>query len=594
MRVVLRIGRVGRVAGRPRYRQAVLNVAKLTIGRGADQLIQIPDARLRIAHAVIEPRDGGIHLRVLVDGPVAVNERPRTKAALKRGDVMSLGGGRLTVEDMRRDGVVVLRLDLAAEGVSAETPAPAATTLQETGLRAAPASWMLALGVLVLTLFVPLLTSWNTPLRASLRAGALVPSDALWQPGPLHTGHQSIGGNCNACHDAAFSRVTDQACISCHPATQHHVPIQSPARASFAGMRCADCHVEHAKPSRLVDTGSRSCVACHGDLRKLDPNTPLRNATDFGSDHPDFSLALLEPEGSGASLVWRTSMVPSGFRPKPEEKSNLKFSHQVHMDAHGIKSPSGDQKLTCGDCHQADAGGRSMAPIRMEQHCARCHSLQFDENDSSTAVPHGDLKAIFTALEEHFSRMFLQQGAPGARQSVRRRPGGEQAVLTQEEQRRALEWTTRQSQQAARELLEKRVCVECHTVTRLPGLTGFEQWRVEPVKITSSWMPRAQFNHAAHRSSTCSTCHRGADQSRSSSDVLMPDIKQCRDCHGGSRERARLASDCTMCHRLHLPGRGDLTAGGTDLAAPPAAAPAAAPAVPPAAPAGTASIAGVP
>jgi c(7)-type cytochrome triheme protein len=124
----------------------------------------------------------------------------------------------------------------------------------------------------------------------------------------------------------------------------------------------------------------------------------------------------------------------------------------------------------------------------------------------------------------------------------------------------------------------------------LPGLTGFEQWRVEPVQITSSWMPRAQFNHAAHRSSTCMTCHRGADESRTSSDVLMPDIKQCRDCHRGSRDRLRLASDCTMCHRLHLPGRGDLTAGGTDLAAPPAAPPAARPA----APAGTASIAGVP
>jgi hypothetical protein len=90
----------------------------------------------------------------------------------------------------------------------------------------------------------------------------------------------------------------------------------------------------------------------------------------------------------------------------------------------------------------------------MEQHCSRCHSLQFDENDSSTAVPHGDLKLMFTALEEHFSRMFLQQITPGARLSDRRRPGGEQTVMTRDEQRRALEWTTRQSLQAARELLE--------------------------------------------------------------------------------------------------------------------------------------------
>jgi hypothetical protein len=558
MRVVLRTGRVGRVAGRPRYRQAVLNVPVLTIGRGADQLIQIPDARLAIAHATIEQRRGRLYLRVLVDEPVAVNERLQTKAVLRRGHVLSLGHARLTVEDIRQDGVVVLRLDLQTDDVSAEPPSPAAKTLQETGLRAAPASWTLVLGVLVLTLLLPLLTSWNTPLRASLRDGALVPSDALWQPGPLHAAHQSIGGNCNACHGAVFGRVADRACITCHPATQHHVPIDSPARARFAGIRCADCHVEHAKPSRLVDTGSRSCVVCHGDLRKLDPNTPLQNVTDFGSGHPDFSLALLEPERVGGDTVWRTRMSPSGFRPRPEEHSNLKFSHQVHMDERGIKSPTGDQKLACADCHQTDASGRSMAPIRMEQHCSRCHSLQFDENDSSTAVPHGDLKLMFTALEEHFSRMFLQQITTGGRSSDRRRPGGEQTVMTRDEQRRALEWTTRQSLQAARELLEKRVCVECHAVTRLPGQTGFEQWRVEDVKVTSSWMPRAQFNHAAHRSSDCVSCHTSADQSRSSGDVLMPDIKQCRSCHGGSHERARLASGCTMCHRLHLPGRGEI------------------------------------
>jgi hypothetical protein len=560
MRVVLRTGRVRRITGRPRYRQAVLDVAKLTIGRGADQLIQIPDARLALAHALIEQRGGVLYLHMLVDEPVAVNGVPQTKGTLGRGDVLSLGGGRLTVEDIRRDGVVMLRLDLAVDGASAETLVAEAKTLRETGLRAAPASGMLVLGVLVLTLLVPLLTSLNTPLRTGLRGGALVPSDALWQPGPLHKAHQSIGGNCNACHGTAFGRVADQACSTCHPDTQHHVPIQSPARARFTSMHCADCHVEHAKPSRLVDTSSRSCVACHGDLRKLDPDTPLQNVTDFGSGHPDFSLALLEPERAGGDLVWRTRMSPPGFRPRPEERSNLKFSHQVHMDEHGIKSPTGDQKLTCGDCHQTDARGRSMVPIRMEQHCARCHSLQFDENDSSTVVPHphGDLKPVFTALEEHFSRMFLRQITPGMRQSDRRRPGGEQTVMTRDEQRRALEWTTRQSLQTARELMEKRVCVECHTVTRLPGVTGFGQWRVEAVKITSSWMPRAQFNHAAHRISTCISCHRGADQSRSSGDVLMPGIKQCRGCHGGSHERTQLASDCTMCHRLHLPGRGDI------------------------------------
>jgi hypothetical protein len=516
---------------------------------------------LRAAHAVIEKRGGAPFLRVLTGQPLMVNGSPHQRVTLKRGDVLSLADGRLRVDDVRADGVLVLRLDLPTGGASDASLAADARSLKDAGVRAAPASWALGLSVLSLTLLWPLLTSLNTPLRAQLRDAALLPSDAIWQPGSLHTAHQSIGGNCNACHSVAFDRVADRACAACHPGTQSHVPQESPAHSLFAAMHCADCHVEHTRSTRLVDASSQACVDCHADLRKSDPQTVLQDVTDFGSGHPDFSLAMLEPPATpgsgGTDLVWRTRMLPAGFRPKPEEHSNLKFSHQVHMDQRGIKSPDGDQVLTCGDCHRSDPGGRHMAPIRMEQHCARCHSLQFDENDAATAVPHGSLQLMFTALEAHFSRMFLYNDAAAARLSERRRAGGEQTVITRDEQRRALEWTTRQSLQAAHELLEKRVCVECHTVSALPGMTGFNRWRVEPVKLSSSWMPRAQFSHAAHRSSTCISCHVTAETSRSSSDVLMPHIEQCRVCHTGTRDQKRLASDCAMCHRLHLPGSGD-------------------------------------
>ena len=558
MRVVVRCRvRDPRATSGHRYRQVVLEVERLTIGRGAEQLIQIPDARIAIEFARIEQERGHFWLRALTDDGVVINGVARRKSLLRSGDVLSLAGRHLTVEDIRPDRVMVLRLGLPREGVGSDAVAPAHQTLKDTGLRASPASWALVLGVLTLTFLAPLLASWNTPLRANLRAAALLPSDALWLPGPLHTAHQSIGGNCNACHGTTFSRVSNQACTGCHGDTQHHVPADSPARPLFASMQCADCHVEHSTPSQLVDTGSRRCVACHADLRKFDPQTSLQNATDFGSDHPGFSLALLEPLREGDETVWHTRVEKADFRPRAEEHSNLKFSHEVHMDRQGIKSPTGDQVLECSDCHQSDAGGRNMLPIRMETHCSRCHSLRYDESDPTSAVPHGALPPVFTALQDHFSRMFLQPAASGTPATARRRPGGEQAVLTRDEQHRALEWTTRQTMQAARELLEKRVCFECHTITHLPGLSGFEQWRVEPVRLASSWMPQAQFNHAAHRSSSCVSCHRGAERSDSSTDVLMPEIRECRSCHGGGRDKTRLASDCTLCHRLHLPGRGD-------------------------------------
>ena len=90
----------------------------------------------------------------------------------------------------------------------------------------------------------------------------------------------------------------------------------------------------------------------------------------------------------------------------------------------------------------------------------------------------------------------------------------------------------------------------------MPELPGFQQWRVEPVKLTQTWMPRARFDHQAHKTTECTECHIGASMSKTSGDVLMPAIAQCRTCHTGASEKDKLPSDCLMCHQFHLPGRG--------------------------------------
>ncbi len=90
----------------------------------------------------------------------------------------------------------------------------------------------------------------------------------------------------------------------------------------------------------------------------------------------------------------------------------------------------------------------------------------------------------------------------------------------------------------------------------MPELPGFEQWKVEPVKLTQTWMPRAQFNHQSHKTTDCLECHNGANVSKKSSDVLMPAIAECRTCHSGAEDKAKLPSDCLMCHQFHLPDRG--------------------------------------
>jgi hypothetical protein len=155
--------------------------------------------------------------------------------------------------------------------------------------------------------------------------------------------------------------------------------------------------------------------------------------------------------------------------------------------------------------------------------------------------------------------MFLKDSG-GLDASARRRPGGEGTVISHDEQRRALAWTNQQTALVTKELLEKRVCVQCHFIDKRPEATGLDQWRIRPVKLAEQWMPRAEFSHAAHKASTCISCHQGAESSEASTDVLMPGIRECRGCHGGAKDSNHLASDCVMCHRLHIPGRGNMVA----------------------------------
>jgi predicted CXXCH cytochrome family protein len=538
----------------------LFNVDRFTIGSDAGQLLQLVDPRIAPAHAVIDLHAGKLRLRAIGAAPMLINGAPRLEAYLSRGDVVAIADAVLEVENVRANEVLVLRLRLDAAPAAAELANVAALNLKDTGLRKAPYAWALALGVLGITLVVPLVSTLHGVASAPLRDVALLPSDALWLPGPLHPSHHFIGKDCNTCHRTPFKRVTDAACRSCHRSVEHHVAAISAARVLFSGKRCADCHIEHGKANQLIDRRDALCVTCHGDLPRQLANTTLQNVADFGHDHPDFSINMLEPADLGAGGGWQRRTVPAQARLDHKEHSNLNFSHKVHLDVRGIKSPQGMQVLTCQDCHRTDSSGRTMMPVRMESHCARCHELRYDENDATSVVPHGELTKVFTALQEHFSRMFLQSSAADASDSERRRPGTARNLVSGEQQRRALDWTRQQSVRAARELLEKRVCVECHTVTRIAGARDFEQWRVAPVRINASWMPRAQFNHAAHRTAPCGTCHHRAEQSALSSDVLMPRIGDCRSCHGAGDDSRRAASTCVTCHQFHRHGMGQYSA----------------------------------
>jgi predicted CXXCH cytochrome family protein len=503
----------------------------------------------------------GLRVAPLSGKAIVVNGRREIRPRrISPGDVIEIGGAKVTVHPSRSRRAVILEIQ-EPESQESESPEEGHSEHAAPGPRMSPWSWALSIGFASLFLLLPLCGLLMPGLQEPLREIPLIPSDGLWSPGPLHTAHQSIGARCDACHVKPFEPVRDQECFACHAMVAHHVDIKSNDVSLFRKVECTSCHLEHKQPASLVQRDPRLCTDCHGDLKHLKPNTTVEDATDFGTDHPEFRITVLASTNIGdedMSLAWRAVRLDRNDPEHFVEHSHLRFSHAQHLDPKGVKSPTGERVLSCQDCHRPNASGRDMLPIRMETHCSGCHRLQFDEHDPTSGVPHGDVAALYKTLREHFSRTYLvQSGSLASPASNRpRRPGNEQRILTELEQKRARAWVDAQSLKIAQELLEKRVCKDCHEVNRIPGKTGLEQWQVEPVQLTSNWMPRARFDHAAHISETCVSCHTGAPKSKRATDILLPDIARCRECHGGTNSSAKVASDCLMCHPFHIPTRG--------------------------------------
>jgi predicted CXXCH cytochrome family protein len=300
-------------------------------------------------------------------------------------------------------------------------------------------------------------------------------------------------------------------------------------------LACTACHAEHEEPARLIQTDQRLCASCHGkEVAHSATARRVPRVTDFLLDHPDFANTAMDAHEQG-----------------------LHFTHELHLAPKGVKAPDGTVIMKCADCHQPEAGGGRMQPVRMEQHCASCHRLDFDPADPDRAVPHGDPKRVMSTLVEYYSARYLASYPDRFAAAKPARHVDLPAIsVSRDERERLLGLARTRAESVARDLFERRVCSECHDVQREQGASG-PTWTIAKVARTSAWMPNARFDHSRHGTSLtpCATCH-AAEHSTRASDVLMPDIKTCRTCHGGEERHAGsaslIASTCTSCHAFHL------------------------------------------
>ena len=423
--------------------------------------------------------------------------------------------------------------------------------------------------------------------------------DRFFNPGPVSRAHSGtafaalaatnhLDANCGACHVAgatgprgivhtAFAadpspvelvklfsaepaEVTplDGHCETCHAGHSFH-------QATVVTIACTYCHQEH-QGSKMAAVGDAGCGFCHGNSQtmataatagaKLPPEAfqlgMVRRSRDFPAPHPARGFTEVihgfaddHPEFRFITDHWR-------------DPDTLKFNHALHLTGATIPALPNGHKLECSSCHQTDAGGKFMAPVKFEQNCRVCHSLQFDPATPGLTLPHGrteEVTAFLHSLPQQYTDYARRQGVAAGDQAafvsgklaqLQRTYGsgealGQQVFLSTAKtgppaQIGALRGATRPVFPG---------CAYCHEVTA----AGTGDFAVTPPVIFERWLTHATFDHGKHSGLACEKCH-DAIHSRDTADVLLPAREACVECHS---PQGGVANTCATCHEYHKP-----------------------------------------
>ena len=553
-------------AGREIVRDRTLEQDTLTIGRAAENDIHLPDLAVEQHHVRIARRsDGTLSVAAVGTLGFGLDGRTVTEGIIDpaTGGEIALGAARLAVarEDGGRIAITIRQAAPdegkgdALRGFSLASVLPSKRVM----------SWIFAGAIVVLLLLVPVASHLlRTPVKNDPegKTPGQVVMDAAWSTGDLSLRHHSLEDNCESCHVAAFESVQDKTCLTCHEDTGDHASAgrlaagMPPLSAGDAlqwriaeslgkegPLGCVSCHSEHEGEVRQKPASEAFCGDCHTALDTRLTDTALADAHDFGKEHPQFRPAYYASFGAAKP-------VRASPGTKPIERSGLKFPHDVHMDARGgaarmaVSLPQYGEPLACKDCHALTPDKVSFRPVEMEKACEGCHSLVSGRTAGGgfSKLRHGDVKD----LAEDLAR--VGSGPRAAPASSRSRPGqfarGGGAYAAD------FGRPVRAYIGLSNALAPGGICTECHLPASKAGRRD-----LMPVNLPDRFLTKGYFSHEAHRREKCTDCH-AADTSKAASDLLIPDLKSCRDCHLGAsavKTKTIVPSSCAMCHAYHLP-----------------------------------------
>jgi len=350
-----------------------------------------------------------------------------------------------------------------------------------------------------------------------------------------------------------------------------------------------------------------ACTSCHSNLEKhrsvtagsLSPavKNPVTHFDD--SHHPEFRA--LDAKDPGQLRFNHALHLAQGFTLENGGKA-FTFAQIAATEraryglapAQGLDTPV--PALDCATCHRLDgdpssqsmsrfdssrsitparSSGAYMLPVTYENDCRACHPLEFDPKGPGRQVRHGlSPGEVFEELRQ-FYRAQAALADPkllGRFIAPRAKPGSPADAALEQVGRAVddklliavkilfgsgvtIEATGRQHVPVGR-----GGCALCHHLSPAPGPLVrpdvITKVAIEPVKVPIVWFERAVFDHSAHRAVDCNACHSAAKTSERNTDVLLPGITKCIQCHGpaagrGGETRGGAGHSCTECHRYH-------------------------------------------
>lgn len=572
--------------GREIVRSSRVEKTQLRVGRAAESDIHLQDLAVELDHARIEAP--GPHIvAVRATGTLGFDLDGKRVLSAEidpaLGAELRFGGHRIMVSSGEEAAIAltVQRVDAVSEA-SEEKDEARSFSLAGTMIGKRPLAWGLALFVLIAFLAVPILSYSMRPGEDRRNIYAVMKEknvtrdavfgDASWSSGPLSRAHHALEGKCESCHSQAFVSVRDTACKTCHETVHDHAPIDRIRIARgdpglggrmLAGIgqmfgrpgpgACVDCHAEHEGAGPMEPAAQAFCTDCHATMSDRLVDTKLGDAGDFGTAHPEFRPLVMTAPGKHPRFD-RVSLAK-----KPRDESGLKFPHALHLSKTGgvaqmARRLSGDhgfgEALACKDCHRPSSDGVRFRPVDMKRDCQMCHSLGFETVGGITrTLRHGEPDQVIADL-----RAYYRSTGPAVPVELggrtRRRPGDYAAGQVYHAYFGAVAARPDSADAAiAAVFSEGGACYDCHTIMA-PGAKGNANWDVVPVHQTGRFLTKGWFDHKAHDTERCESCH-VASASSKASDLLIPDLKSCRTCHGGEKSDADVPSGCALCHSYH-------------------------------------------